>query len=236
MQAASKQASIGNQLLAALPRDEYERLAPDLERIDLKVGTLYNAGDAVRHAYFLQTGMISLLSVTNKDQVIEVGAVGYEGMVGIPSVLRNRRAPLRALVQIPGSAWKISADALRREFKRGGELQELILCFTHSLATQIGQVVACNRYHTVEQRLSRWLLMTRDRVNSDTFNLTHEFIAYMLGTTRSGVTTAAVALQDAGLIRYRRGRITILNEEKLEGVTCDCYRIIREDVERIIAA
>src|ERR687883_684046 len=132
MQAATKQTSISNRLLAALPRTEFERLAPHLEQINLQTGTLYEAGDVVRYAYFLQSGMISLLSVTNKDQVIEVGAVGYEGMVGIPSVLRNRRAPLRALVQIPGSAWRISSDALRREFRRGGELQELILCFTHS--------------------------------------------------------------------------------------------------------
>lgn len=185
----------------------------------------------MRHAYFLQSGIISLLSVTSKDQVIEVGMIGYEGMVGIPSVLRNRRAPLRALVQIPVTALKISADELRREFKRGGELQEVILCHTHSLATQIGQVVACNHYHAVEQRLSRWLLMTRDRVRSDTFNLTHEFISYMLGTTRSGVTTAALTLHEAGLIRYRGGKITILDDRKLETAACDCYRVIREENE-----
>lgn len=229
MQAATKQTSISNRLLAALPRTEFERLAPHLEQINLQTGILYEAGDVVRYAYFLQSGMISLLSVTNKDQVIEVGAVGDEGMIGIPSVLRNRRAPLRTMVQIPISALKISADALHREFRRGGELQELILCYTHSLVTQIAQSVACNRYHTVEQRLSRWLLMTRDRVHSDTFHLTHEFISYMLGTTRSGVTTAAVALQEAGLIRYRRGKITILDGGKLEAVACDCYRVICEE-------
>jgi len=231
MQAASKQTSIKNRLLAALSRTEFERLAPHLEQVNLPNGTLFDAGDVVGHAYFLQSGIISLLSVTSKDQVIEVGMIGYEGIVGIPSVLRNRRAPLRALVQIPITALKIPADELRREFKRGGELQELILCHTHSLATQIGQVVACNHYHAVEQRLSRWLLMTRDRVHSDTFNLTHEFISYMLGTTRSGVTTAALTLHEAGLIRYRRGKITILDERKLETAACDCYRVIREENE-----
>jgi CRP-like cAMP-binding protein len=235
MQAATKQTSISNRLLAALPRTEFERLAPHLEQINLQTGTIYEAGDVVRYAYFLQSGMISLLSVTNKDQVIEVGAVGDEGMIGIPSVLRNRRAPLRTMVQIPISALKISSDALHQEFRRGGELQELILCYTHSLVTQIAQSVACNRYHTVEQRLSRWLLMTRDRVHSDTFHLTHEFISYMLGTTRSGVTTAAVALQEAELIRYRRGKIMILDGSKLEGVACDCYRVICEENEHYIS-
>jgi len=236
MQAATKQTSIVNRLLATLPRTEFERLAPHLEQINLPIGTLYDAGNVVSHAYFLQSGMISLLSVTNNDQVIEVGAVGDEGMIGIPSVLRNRRAPLRIMVQIPISALKISADTLQREFRRGGELQELILCYTHSLVTQIAQSVACNRYHTVEQRLSRWLLMTRDRAHSDTFHLTHEFISYMLGTTRSGVTEAAGRLQEMGLIRYRRGRISIVNEKKLEAVTCDCYRIISEDNKHFISA
>jgi len=226
--------SLTNRLLAALPRIEFERLAPQLQKVDLKKGIIYDAGSTVQHAYFLQSGMISLLSVTSKDQVIEVGVAGYEGMIGIPSVLRNKRAPLRSLVQIPGSALRISADALRQEFKRGGELQDLILCYTHSLTTQIGQVVACNHYHTNEQRLSRWLLMTR--VRSDTFHLTHEFIAYMLGTTRSGVTSAAGVLQEAGMIRYRRGKITILDEKKLETATCDCYRLIREDNTRFLAA
>lgn len=236
MSAPSCQHTFTNRLLAALPRAEFERLAPRLEQVKLPNGILYDAGDVVHHAYFVQSGMVSLLSVTDKDQVIEVGVVGDEGMVGIPSALRDKRAPLRTLVQIPVTALRLSASALRQEFKRGGELQELILCYTHSLAMQIGQTVACNRYHTNEQKLSRRLLMTRDRVHSDTFNLTHDLISYMLGTTRSGVTEAAGALQDAGLIRYRRGKITILDEKKLEAATCDCYRIISEDNERFIAA
>jgi CRP-like cAMP-binding protein len=231
MQAATKQTSIANRLLAALPRSEFERLAPHLEQIKLPTGTLYDAGVIINHAYFLQSGMISLLSVTNKDQVIEVGAVGDEGMVGIPTVLRNRRAPLRVVVQIPITALRIPAESLRREFSRCGKLQEVVLCYTHALVTQISQSVACNRYHTVEQRLSRWLLMTRDCAHSDTFYLTHEFISYMLGTTRSIVTTAALTLQEAGLIRYRRGKITIHDGNELEAVTCGCYRLIREENE-----
>ncbi|MCA1626018.1 MAG: Crp/Fnr family transcriptional regulator [Acidobacteria bacterium] len=162
MSVPSRQASFANRLLSALPRAEFDRLAPHLKQVNLPKNTvLYDAGDVVRHAYFLQSGMISLLSVTKRNQVLEVGAVGDEGMVGIPSVLRNNRAPLRTLVQIPVTALRISATALRHEFKRGGELQELILCHTHSLAVQMGQIVACNRYHTNEQKLARWLLMTR---------------------------------------------------------------------------
>jgi len=233
----SRQTSLANRLLAALPRAELDKLTPHLEQVNLpKEKVLYDAGDIVRHAYFLQSGMISLLAVANKNQVIEVGAVGDEGMVGIPSVIRDNRAPFRTLVQVPVSALRISGSALRQEFKRGGELQELILCYTHSQATQIAHSVACNRYHTNEQRLSRWLLMTRDRVHGDTFNLTHDFLAYMLGTTRSVVTEAAGKLQDIGLIRYRRGRITILDGKKLEATACGCYRIIAEDKECFIAA
>lgn len=237
MHAPSRQLAVTNRLLAALPRAELDRLTPHLEQVTLpKEKVLYDAGEVVRYAYFLQRGVVSLLSVTNKNQVIEVGVVGEEGIIGIPSVLRNNRAPLRTLVQIPVTALRISGSVLRQEFKRGGELHELILCYTHSLATQIGQIVACNHYHTNEQKLSRWLLMTRDRVHSDTFKLTHDFLAYMLGTTRSGVTEAAGKLRDAGLIHYLRGRITILNGKKLEATTCDCYRVISEDKERFIAA
>ncbi|MGA9997710.1 MAG: Crp/Fnr family transcriptional regulator [Pyrinomonadaceae bacterium] len=237
MPSTSQKSSIKNRLLAALPRNEFERLNPHLEPVSLPKGHLiYDAGDIVRHAYFLQTGMVSLLSATTKSQVIEVGMVGDEGLVGIPGVLRNRRAPLRAIVQIPASALKISADALRREFKRGGELQELILCFTHSLVTQMGQGVACNRYHTNEQRLARWLLMTRDRTHTPTFDLTHSFLSYMLGVARSGVTAAAGVLHDEGLISYRRGKIKILDEAGLESAACDCYRVIREDCASSLAA
>ena len=146
-------------------------------------------------------------------------------MVGIPGILRYRHAPLRAVVQIPGEAFILEATVLRREFKRGGELQEVVLCFTHTLVSQFARSIVCNRFHTIEKRLSRWLLMTHDRVQSDTFNLTHEFISNMLGAARTDVTRAAGALQDAGLIRYRRGAITILDEKGLEAASCACYRV-----------
>jgi len=237
MSLPSRPISLSNKLLAALPRAEFDRLAPHLEQVNFPKDTiLYDAGDVVRHAYFLQSGMISLLSVTDEEDVIEVGAVGYEGMVGIASVLPNKKAALRTLVQIPVGALQIKADTLRREFKRCEELRELLLGYTHTLVTQIAQSIACNHYHPIEKRLCRWLLMTRDCANDYTFHLTHEFISYMLGTTRTGVTEAAGVLQAKGLIHYRRGKITILNKEELEATACDCYRIIKEDSEHSIAA
>jgi CRP-like cAMP-binding protein len=237
MQAASPKTWINNRLIAALPRSDFDRLAPYLEQVDLpKKKVLYDAGEVVRHAYFVQSGMVSLFATTSEGEAIEVGAVGYEGMVGIPTVLPDNRAPLRTMVQIAGGALRIEARALRREFNQCERLRELLLGHTHALAMQIAQLIACNRYHPTEERLARWLLMARDRVRSDTFDLTHEFISCMLGTTRSGVSTVAGALQDEGLIRYRRGRITILDGKGLEAKSCACYRTIRENGEGFLAA
>ena len=235
MYAAPQQLTASNRLLSALPGAEFERLAPNLERVSLqRKRVLYDAGDEVRHAYFVLGGMISLLAVTSEDEAIEAGAVGREGMVGIPSVLPDKRAPLRTTVQVSGSALRIEAGALEREFNRCERLRRILLGYTHTLSMQIAQLIACNRYHTAEERLCRWLLMTRDRVRTDTFDLTHEEISYMLGTPRSGITAVAVVLQDAGLIRYRRGRITILEAERLESKACACYRAIRENDERFL--
>ena len=232
-----KSAIIRNQILATLPRSEYERLMPVLEQKRLAKGqVLYEVGDTVRSAYFIQSGVVSFLSVTRDGDTIEVGMVGPEGIVGIPSLLRRSKAPLQALVQIPGEALAVGGDVLRREFKRGGELQDLVLCFTHTLVTQIAQAVLCNHFHTTEERLSRWLLATRDRIEGDTFLLTHEELSHMLGTPRTGVSKAAGALQDAGLIRYKRGKIMILNRKGLERAACDCYRVISEETKRFVAA
>lgn len=232
-----KSAIIRNQILATLPSSEYERLMPVLEQKRLAKGeVLYEVGDTVRSAYFIQSGVVSFLSVTRDGDTIEVGMVGPEGIVGIPSLLRRSKAPLQALVQIPGEALAVGGDVLRREFKRGGELQDLVLCFTHTLVTQIAQAVLCNHFHTTEERLSRWLLATRDRIEGDTFLLTHEELSHMLGTPRTGVSKAAGALQDAGLIRYKRGKIMILNRKGLERAACDCYRVISEETKRFVAA
>ena len=237
MPKSSPQHSVENRLLAVLPNAEFERLAPHLLQVKLSRSTvLYDAGDEVRRAYFLQCGVVSLISISGDDESIEAGLVGREGMVGIPGVLRYRRAAFRAVVQVPGEALSVDAGVLRREFKRGGELQEIILCFTHTLVSQFARSNACNRFHTIEKRLSRWLLMIHDRVHGDTFHLTHAFISDMLGAARTDVTKAAGALQDAGQIRYRRGVITILDVEGLASSACACYHIIKEETEQFIAA
>jgi CRP-like cAMP-binding protein len=236
MSATSQQLASSNRLLAALPRAEVERLAPALERVTLQRKTvLYDVGDDVRYAYFVLNGMISLLSVTSEDEAIEAGAIGSEGLVGIPTVLPDKRAPLRTTVQVSGSALRIEAKALEREFNRCERLRTLMLGYTHSLSMQIAQLIACNRYHQIEERLCRWLLMTSDRVRSNSFDLTHEDISYMLGTPRSGVTRVAGSLQDAGWIRYRRGKIMVLDREGLREKSCACYGVIKENEERFLA-
>src|ERR1051325_114135 len=235
MYEASQGHTSQNRLLAALPGGEIERLAPHWELVVLcRKKVLYDAGEEVRYDYFLTGGMVSLLSVTSEDEAIEASAIGREGMVGIPSVLPDKRAPLRTSVQVAGSAVRIESGALAREFNHCERLRHLLLGYTHTLLMQIAQQIACNRYHTTEERLCRWLLMTRDRVRTISFDLTHEEISYMLGTPRSGITSAAVVLQDAGLIRYRRGRIRILDGERLVARSCACYGAIKESDERFL--
>lgn len=226
-----------NYLLAALLRPEYERLAPHLEPVHLARGqTLADAGDTLRYAYFPTNGMVSLLSTTEDGQSIEVAMVGCDGVVGVPIILRVGVMPYWSMVQLPADAMRIKASVLRKEFDRGGQLHDLMLRYTHSLLAQISQSAVCNRFHTVEERLCRWLLISRDRVKSDTINLTQEFIAQMLGTARTGVTMAAVPLQDAGLIRYRRGKITILDRQGLERAACECYAIVKREISHMLAA
>lgn len=230
-------ATFGNGLLSALPREEYERLAPHLELIRLTPGKiLYSAGDIVRHAYFLKGGMASLLSTTEDGRTIEVGMIGSEGMTGVPIILRSSVAPYQVMVQLAGNALRIGGGALREEFNRGGKLQDLLLRYTHSLLIQVAQSAACNRFHTVEERLCRWLLVSRDRVQTDTLQLTQEFLSQMLGVPRTSVTMIAGALQKEGLIRYSRGRITILDRKGLEAASCECYRRVREGISNFLVA
>ena len=226
-----------NQLLAALPRHEYERLAPHLELTHLPKGkTLAHPGESLRYAYFPTNGMISLLSTTESGQTIEVAMIGNEGLVGVPIILGVNVAPYWCMVQIQSDAMRISAAALRKEFKSGDVLNDLLLRYTHGLLTHITQSAVCNSFHTVQERLCRWLLVSRDRLKSDSINLTQEFISQMLGTARTGVTMAAIPLQDAGYIRYRRGKITILNRQGLESAACECYTIIRKEIDHNLAA
>jgi CRP-like cAMP-binding protein len=225
-----------NLILSALPRDEYDRLIKKMSRVHLPQGTGLNyMGDILRHAYFINSGMVSLLSVAQNGSTIEVGMVGNEGMVGIPIILGMNETPYMMNVQIAvESAWKIGAEALREEFNRGGKFQELLLKYTHVVLTQLSQSALCNRFHTSEERLGRWLLVARDRVQSNTINLTQEIISHMLGIPRTGVTMTAGNLQKIGVISSRRGKITILDPKGLEDVACECYQVAKENLEHYL--
>ncbi len=226
-----------NHLLAAVPREEYARLAPHLEMVRLPAGSvLCEAGGGIRHVYFLKGGMSSLLSLTEDGHSVEVGMIGNEGVVGLPAILGINAAPYRVVMQLPANALRIRAEVLRQEFDRGGRLQKLLMHYMHTLLTQISQSAACNRYHTMKARLCRWLLVSRDRAHTDTLQLTQEFLSQMIGGPRSRVTLIARDLQKAGLIRYSRGKITILNRRGLEAKSCECYRIVREQISHFLAA
>ncbi|MFN2454137.1 MAG: Crp/Fnr family transcriptional regulator [Pyrinomonadaceae bacterium] len=228
---SSSHPPIKNQLLSALSREEYARLFPHLELFRLTKGdVLYEAGDTVKSSYFILNGVVSLLSTTEDGGIIEVAMVGNEGMVGLPAILGIHRTPYRIMVQIQGNAMKIKADKLRGEFSRGGQLQEALLRYIHTLLTQISQSAVCNYFHTVEQRLCRWLLMCRDRVRSNEIHITQEFISHMLGIPRTNVTMRAGILQRKSLIRYKHGKITILDPRGLENTSCECYRVVKEEM------
>ncbi len=226
-----------NYLLAALPDEEYQRLAPHLELVRLTPRKiLYEPGYNVRYAYFLKSGMVSLLSTTQDGRSVEVAMLGNEGLVGVPIIFGVSRAPYRSMVQLQGNAMRIKAEALHGEFKRGGQLKDLLLYYAHTLVTQIAQSAACNRFHTVEQRLCRWLLVSRDCVQIDTLHLTQEFISHMLGVPRTSVTAIAGILQKEGVIRHSRGKLTILNRQYLEASSCECYRLVRAETRHLTAA
>jgi CRP-like cAMP-binding protein len=223
-----------NQILAALSPEDYERLAPHLEQVEMKHGhVLYQSNDIIEHVYFPTNSMISLLSQPSDGSSVEIGLTGFEGMTGLSVVLGVERSPHIAMVQIHDGAMRLRTAAVREEFKRGGTLQAALLRFTQSLMLQISQVAACNRLHLVEERLARWLLMSHDRCLGDDLPLTQEFISLMLGVRRAGVTTAAIALHSEGYINYKRGHITITDREGLENYSCDCYRIIKAEFDRL---
>jgi CRP-like cAMP-binding protein len=226
-----------NLVLAALPRSEYERLRPHLETVKLMQGkVLYNVGDTIQHVYFLKGGMASLLSLTEDGLSVEVGMVGNEGVVGTPVVLRMGTMPYQVVVQLSANAVRLRSDVLQAEFNRGGRLQDLMLRYMHTLLTQISQSAACNRFHSVEERLCRWLLISRDRIQTEIIPLTQEFLSQMMGSPRTSVTAIAGNLQRAGIISYNRGKVQILNRQELEAVSCECYRIVREEIRHYLAA
>jgi CRP-like cAMP-binding protein len=222
---------VANRLLAALSDKEYQQLRPHLKHVDLSFGEiLYEPGEIIRHVYFPNHGIISLLSMVEERSTLEVGIVGNEGMVGIPVFLGAAVSLNRALVQGAGTAMKMKADAMRKHVGHEGLLADLLRHYIHSLLAQISQTAACNRFHMVEARLARWLLLTHDRLQSNEFRLTQQFLSDMLGVRREGVTNAARALQQGNLISYVRGQITILNRGGLEAASCKCYEIVKLEV------
>lgn len=224
-----------NRLLAALPTEEYQRLVPYLELVSLPIHkVLYEPGEPIRHVYFPHKALVSLVSNMEDGSVVEVALVGNEGMVGIPVVLGSDTTTTKAFVQVANGGVRMETERFKVELKRGDALQSLLLQYTQALLTQTSQLVACNRLHTVEERLARWLLTVSDRMQSDQFLITQEFIGQMLGTRRSGVTVAAGTLSQAGMIRYTRGKITIVERESLESTSCECYQVVKNELTRLL--
>jgi CRP-like cAMP-binding protein len=225
-----------NRILNALTRSEYERLTPYLEAVKLWKGeVLCQPDQPITHVYFPNCGTVSLVSTFEDGGSVEVGMVGNEGMFGVSVFLGSISTPLLAQVQLPGDGLRMRADVLKKEFQKGGQLQDLLLRYTQAFITQIAQTAACNRAHSVSERLAKWLLMCQDRVHSKDLELTHEFIAAMVGARRAGVTEAAGQLQDAGVISYYRGHVTIINREGLEAHSCECYPVVKKEFARLVA-
>jgi CRP-like cAMP-binding protein len=226
-----------NNLLAALPRKQYQRLLAGLESVALTFGeVLYEPGDRIRHVYFPHDSLVSLLTLVEGHLALEVGMVGREGMLGVPLSLGTHLSPVRALVQGGGAAMRMKSARFCKEIRKSPQFQQEVNRYAGALMAQITQTAACNRFHVVERRLARWLLMTRDRVRSGEFRLTHEFLGHMLGVRRVGVTKAARALQGRKLISYSRGKIKILNHRALEAASCSCYALISDMHDRARAS
>jgi CRP-like cAMP-binding protein len=220
---------IENSLLAALPRNDRRRLIEGLEPVTLKFGdVLYEPGEKIRHVYFPGNALVSLLVLADGHLALEVGLIGREGMVGVPLVLGAGVSSVRALVQGAGTALRMATPRFHREFDHAASLRRELYRYIHALMAQISQSAACNRFHVVERRLARWLLMTHDRVKSDRFRMTQEFLGHMLGVRRVGVTRAAQTLQKRKLVRYSRGVITVLDRAGLESAACRCYDVVRD--------
>jgi CRP-like cAMP-binding protein len=224
-----------NRLLAALTRDEYERLLPQLTHVSFSLGeVVYEFGGHLDFVYFPTSAIVSLLYTMENGTSAEMGLTGNDGVVGIALFMGGGTMPNRAVVQSAGDAIRMKAKVLQDEFARGGQFQHLLLRYTQALITQISQTAVCNRLHSVEQQLCRWLLLSHDRVKADELIMTQELIADMLGVRREGVTVAAGRLQDAGTISYVRGHIKILDRQRLEETVCECYRVVRDEFDRLL--
>lgn len=224
-----------NHLLAALPADEFTRLAPNLELVKMKLGqVLYESGGQLKHVYFPTNSIVSLLYVMEDGASAEIAVVGNEGILGISLFMGGETTPSRAVVQSEGHSYRLPSQQLKREFNRAGPVMHLLLRYTQALITQMSQTAVCNRHHSVDQQLCRWLLLSLDRLSSDKLTMTQELIANMLGVRREGVTEAAGKLRDAGIISYSRGHIKVLDRVKLERHVCECYIVVKKEFDRLL--
>ena len=224
-----------NRLLGLLPPRDYARLRPHLHRIPLEYRqSLYRANEPIGFVYFIETGVGSLVNTMANGQAAEVGTIGNEGLVGLPLVFGDDRAPTSVYVQVPGAGLRMKATLFATELARSASMRAVMLRYAHAFFNQVAQSAACNHFHSLEQRCCRWLLMTHDRMHSDEFLLTQEFLAMMLGVRRTGVTAAAGALQRAGLIRYKRGNVTIIDRRGLKRRSCECYGVSKKEFDRLL--
>ena len=224
-----------NRLLDALPASDYERIAPHLELMAMPLGSvLYESGTRMRHVYFPTTSIVSLLYVMEDGASAEIAIVGNEGILGISLFMGGNTTPSRAVVQSAGHGFRLKADLMKDEFGRFGPTMHLLLRYTQALITQMAQTAVCNRHHSIDQQLCRWLLLSLDRLSSNELSMTQELIANMLGVRREGVTEAAGKLQDAGLIKYSRGRITVFDRPGLEARACECYQVVKRESDRLL--
>ncbi len=226
-----------NKLLAALPEAELARWQPHLEPVAMPLGkALYESGGRLTHVYFPTTSIVSLLYVMEDGASAEIAVVGNEGIVGISLFMGGDSTPSRAVVQSAGQGFRLNANLMMQEFNRAGPVLHLLLRYTQALITQMAQTAVCNRHHSLDQQLCRWLLLSLDRLQSEELVMTQELIANMLGVRREGVTEAAGRLQEAGLIQYRRGHITVLDRDRLEQRSCECYAVVKREYDRLLPA
>jgi CRP-like cAMP-binding protein len=224
-----------NKLLSALPRKEYERLVPHLEFVSLPFKrVLYEPNQLIDYVYFPNSGVISMMTITEDGETVEAATTGNEGMVGLPILLGVERVPLQVIAQIAGDALRMRSEIFKREVTPDCLLHQLLLRYTQAIISQLSQTVACNRLHSVEERCCRWLLLCHDRVGSREFFLTQELLSQMLGVRRASVSVVAAVLQKAGLIRYTRGKIRILDRQGLEAAACECYRVVKAEFDRLL--
>lgn len=227
--------ALANRLLAKLPRQELEAISPDLEPVQLPLRqVLHSPFEPIEHVFFITRGVASLVNEPDTGEIVEFATVGPEGMVGLPLFLGTKLVPSRAIMQVPGDAMRMKASDFERALGRTPTLHHLLLRYTMALLNQVAQSTSCNRLHEAHERCARWLLQTHDRIDGDSFPLTHEFLAQMLGVHRPTVSVAASMLQKAGLIDYTRGSITIVDRKGLEAASCSCYRIIKEEYDRLL--